>query len=59
LYVFYLANPGSTTYTIPSIVSEVSAMLVATTHFLPGIPLLFLGGAGSNILYYWAGGRDE
>lgn len=38
------ANPGSTTYTIPSIVNDVSAMLVAITT------LRAPGGVGSNIL---------
>jgi hypothetical protein len=38
LYTFCLAKPGSTTYTTPSIVSEVSAILVETTHLrLPGV----------------------
>jgi hypothetical protein len=59
LYIFCFANPGSITYTIPSIVREVSAIFVATTHFLPGTPLLFLGGAGSKILCYYAGGSVE
>lgn len=45
LYIFYLAKPGSITYTIPSMVRDVSAILVDTTHLRPGIPLLFLGGA--------------
>lgn len=38
LYTFCLANPGSITNTIPSIVNDVSAMLVETTIFLPGGP---------------------
>lgn len=38
LYTFCLAKPGSMTYTMPSMVSEVSAMLVETTIFLPGKP---------------------
>ena len=32
LYSFCLIMPGSTTYTMPSTVIDVSAMLVATTH---------------------------
>ena len=32
---FCFENPGSTTKTIPSIVREVSAILVLTTTFLP------------------------
>lgn len=51
LNTFYLENPGSMTYTIPSIVSEVSAILVATIIFLPSIPLEFLAGGGSKIFY--------
>ncbi len=50
---------GNTTYTIPSIVIEVSAILVDMTIFLPGIPFLFLGGALSNIFYCIYGGKDE
>jgi len=38
-------------------VKEVSAIFVATTHFLPGIPLLLGLGAASKILYCYAGGR--
>ena len=34
---FCFENPGSTTNTIPSMVREVSAILVLTTTFLPGI----------------------
>ena len=59
LYTFCLERPGSTTYTIPSMVSDVSAILVAMTTFLPGIPFLFLGGAWSKILFYYAGGNVE
>ena len=36
---FWLAKPGSITNTTPSIVNEVSAILVATTTFLPMAPL--------------------
>ena len=35
---FLFRKPRSTTYTIPSIVKDVSAMFVDTTTFLPGIP---------------------
>lgn len=59
MYTFYLAKPGSTTYVIPSIVKDVSAILVAITIFLPGTPLLFGGGASSNIFCYILGGRVE
>lgn len=52
LNTFYLENPGSITYTIPSIVKEVSAILVAIIIFLPGIPFLLVGGGASKILYY-------
>ena len=51
--IFYLENPGSTTYTIPSIVNDVSAILVATTHFLPGRPNLFFPGGDEHIYYYY------
>lgn len=43
LNTFCLQNPGSTTYTMPSIVSDASAMLVAMTH------LRDPGGAGSKM----------
>lgn len=59
LYTFYLLNPGSITYTIPSIVKLVSAMFVATMHFRPAIPFLFFSGAGSNIRCYIAGVNVE
>ena len=39
-------------------VNDVSAILVAMMIFLPGMPFLFGGGAGSNIFYYIAGGRE-
>ena len=45
LNTFYLEKPGSITYVIPSIVNDVSAILVATTIFLPGIPFLLGYGA--------------
>ena len=46
LYTFCLAKPGSITYTIPSMVSEVSAMLVDTTILRPAVPPgVFAGGA--------------
>lgn len=59
LNTFCLENPGSITYTIPSIVMEVSATLVATIIFLPGVPYLLGGGALSNILCCWSGERVE
>ena len=46
---FCFENPGSMTNTIPSMVSEVSAMFVETTTFLPMAPLARFGGAFSNI----------
>jgi hypothetical protein len=52
LYTFYFENPGSTTYTMPSIVREVSAIFVEITHFLPGIPLEFGPGAFEKIYCY-------
>jgi len=59
LNTFCFENPGSITYTIPSIVIDVSAILVATIHLRPAIPFLFLGGGYSNIFYYYLGGNDE
>ena len=45
-----MENPGSTTYTIPSIVREVSAMFVLTITLRPGKPPALLGcGAVLNI----------
>lgn len=44
---------------MPSIVKEVSAIFVAITIFLPGIPLLLGGGGSSKILYYKFGGSVE
>jgi hypothetical protein len=54
-----LANPGSITNTTPSIVREVSAMLVETTTFLPMAPFDFGGGADSKILCCRFGGSVE
>lgn len=59
LNTFYFANPGSMTYVIPSIVKDVSAMLVAITILRPGTPFLLGGGGGSNIFYYKLGGSVE
>ena len=56
---FCLENPGSITNTTPSIVRDVSAMLVDTTHLRPMAPLGLLGGAGSKMRCCWAGGRVE
>jgi hypothetical protein len=57
---FCFENPGSTTYTIPSMVREVSAMLVLTTSFRPVTPPGYLaGGASLNISCCCLGGRDE
>jgi hypothetical protein len=58
LKTFYLANPGSITYTIPSIVNEVSAIFVDIIIFRPAIPFLLEDGAGSNIFYCIDGGRE-
>lgn len=38
LYTFCLAKPGSITYTMPSMVSDVSAMFVDTTILRPSGP---------------------
>lgn len=46
---FCLEKPGSMTNTTPSIVRDVSAILVDTTHLRPMAPLDLLGGAGSKI----------
>eukprot|EP00438_Fugacium_kawagutii_P026864 Skav221160 [mRNA] locus=scaffold85:148155:154619:+ [translate_table: standard] len=60
LYTFCFAKPGSTTYTMPSMVMEVSAMFVATTTFLPGAAPGNLGpGAGSKIFCCSWGGNEE
>jgi hypothetical protein len=59
LNTFYFEKPGSITYTIPSIVKEVSAILVETTIFLPGNPFLFEGGGASKILYCKCIGKVE
>jgi hypothetical protein len=58
-FTFCLANPGSITNTTPSMVSDVSAMLVDTTTFLPMAPFGLFGGAGSKILCCKAGGKVE
>ena len=52
-------KPGSTTYTIPSIVIDDSAILVATTIFLPFIPLGLTSGGGSKIFSCKYGGKVE
>ena len=59
LYTFCFENPGSITNTTPSMVSEVSAMLVERTTFLPIAPFAFLEGGGSKILCCRFGGSDE
>jgi hypothetical protein len=57
---FCLENPGSMTYTMPSMVSDVSAMLVDTTILRPGGPPGITGpGAGSKIFCCCAGGSVE
>ena len=56
---FCLAKPGSITKTTPSIVSEVSAMLVDTTTFLPTAPFDRRAGGGSKMRCWRLGGRDE
>lgn len=47
------------TNTTPSMVSDVSAMFVDTTTFLPMAPLGLFGGGGSKILCCRLGGRVE
>lgn len=59
LPTFCLAKPGSITYTTPSMVSDVSAIFVDTTHLRPIAPLGLLGGGGSNILCCRLGGKVE
>ena len=49
LYTFCFAKPGSMTYTIPSMVKDVSAMFVETTIFLPAMPFFPGGGACRDI----------
>jgi len=49
LYTFCFANPGSITYTMPSMVRDVSAMLVETTILRPAGPPSRPGGA------WWVG----
>ena len=53
LYTFCLLKPGSITYTMPSIVSDASAMLVAA------MTLREPGGAGSKILLCISDGSAE
>lgn len=53
LYTFYFDRPGSTTNTMPSMVSEVSAILVAKIILRSGAPLIV--GAGSKILFCMRG----
>ena len=50
---FCLAKPGSTTYTIPSIVREVSAMFVEKIILRPGGPPGFRGGGGGSKMARW------
>ena len=62
LYVqqtFCFENPGSITNTTPSIVRDVSAMFVDTTHLRPMAPLARLGGAGSKMRCCCWGGSVE
>lgn len=60
LYTFCLANPGSMTYTMPSMVSDVSAMLVETMILRPaGPPGRSGGGACSKMRCCCWGGRVE
>ena len=59
LLTFCLANPGSMTNTTPSIVSDVSAMLVDTTTFRPMAPFDLLGGAASKMRCWSWGGSVE
>ena len=47
LLAFCLENPGSMTYTMPSIVSDVSATLVDTTTLRPGLPPGTRGGGAA------------
>lgn len=55
-----LTNPGSTTYTMPSMVRDVSAMFVETTTFRPGPPPGLVGpGAASKMRCCAAGGSEE
>ena len=57
---FCFEKPGSTTYTMPSIVREVSAMFVLTTSFRPAGPPGYLGGGASlNMSCCCLGGREE
>lgn len=53
LYTFCLENPGSMTYTMPSMVREVSAMLVETMILRPGgLPGLLSGACSSGEAKY-------
>ena len=57
---FCLAKPGSITYTMPSMVSDVSAMLVETMILRPaGPPGRAAGGAGSKMRCCCWGGSVE
>lgn len=57
---FCLAKPGSMTYTMPSMVSDVSAMLVDTMILRPaGPPGRAAGGAGSKMRCCCCGGNVE
>eukprot|EP00958_Prasinococcus_capsulatus_P025993 scaffold4518_cov410-Prasinococcus_capsulatus_cf.AAC.13 len=57
---FCFEKPGSMTYTIPSIVRDVSAMFVDTTILRPAGPSGVRGwGAASNIRVCWCGGNVE
>ena len=57
LYTFCLEKPGS--ITTPSIVNDVSAILVDTTIFRPIASLGLFGGAGSKIRCCKFGGNVE
>lgn len=58
LKTFCLLKPGSITNTTPSIVRDVSAMLVDMITFLPILPFLS-GGLGPKIRCCCAGGNVE
>ena len=59
LYTFCLEKPGSITKTTPSIVNDVSAILVDTTIFRPIAPFGLFDGAGSKIRCCRLGGNVE
>ena len=60
LYTFCFAKPGSMTYTMPSMVRLVSAMLVDTTILRPaGPPWRVAGGAVSKMRCCCCGGSVE